>query len=180
MQQRHFQTRAFGYRPLSSCMALLLCMSFGWAGQASAGQPDSALAMPSSVSATPFASDQEAVIWRREEFKDIESLLRQLRFDLVNNQDAEAAEPRLRELQEKASGANLLPAFIEGTHGSGSDARASIWEEWDDFTSGFDDLEKRITHLTEVAEQNDPRTTAQAFAAVGASCKSCHRAYRYD
>lgn len=180
MQQRHSLTWAFGYRPIGGCMALLLCISVGWAGQASADQPDNELAIPASVSATPFSSEREAVIWRRETFKDIESLLRQLRFDLVNNQDIEAAQPRLRELQEKASGANLLPAFIAGTHGNGSDARDSIWEEWDDFSGGFTDLEKSIADLIEVAEQNDPRATAQALAAVGASCKSCHRSYRYD
>ncbi len=99
---------------------------------------------------------------------------------MISSITIEAATPRLLELQERASAQRLLPAFIEGTHGSGSEARASIWEEWDQFTAGFTDLEDKISNLIEVAEQQDPRDTARALSEVGASCKSCHRAYRYD
>ena len=175
MQQRYHLQWASPRSATASVLALILSMPLAWAGDEA-----SDLAMPQAVSDTPFANEREAVIWRREELKDIESLVRQLRFDLINNQDIEAATPRLLELQERASAQRLLPAFIEGTHGSGSEARASIWEEWDQFTAGFTDLEDKIANLIEVAEQQDPRDTARALSEVGASCKSCHRAYRYD
>ena len=184
MQQRDLSKRAFSGLSLGrvfsttlvSATALLLCTPL-----VGADEPDnSALTMPQTASDTPFASDRDAVIWRREELKDIESLVRQLRFDLVNNQDVEAAAPRLEELQIRASAEHLLPAFIAGTHGGGSEARASIWEEWDEFAAGFTDLEGKIDHLVDVAEQDNLRETAKALSEVGASCKSCHRAYRYD
>lgn len=175
MQQRHHLKWASPRGAIASALALMFCMSLAWAGE-----DENVLAMPQAVSDTPFASERDAVIWRREELKDIESLVRQLRFDLINNQDVEAATPRLLELQERASAQRLLPAFIVGTHGSGSKARASIWEEWEDFAAGFTDLEGKITNLIEVAEQQNPRDTARALSEVGASCKSCHRAYRYD
>ncbi|EHJ91749.1 c-type cytochrome [Vreelandella boliviensis] len=175
MQQHYYQKWASPRVALASALALLICAPLAWADEEA-----SALAMPQVVSDTPFASEREAVIWRREELKDIESLVRQLRFDLINNQDIEAAMPRLLELQERASAQRLLPAFIAGTHGSGSEARASIWEEWEDFGAGFIDLEGKIANLIEVAEQENPRDTARALSEVGASCKSCHRTYRYD
>ncbi|WP_404377757.1 c-type cytochrome [Vreelandella aquamarina] len=137
-------------------------------------------AMPESVEQTPFSSEREAVIWRQDELKDLERLLRQLRFDLVNNQDAQGAAPRLAELQERATQANLLPAFIAGTHGPGSDAKPDIWEEWDEFAAGFTDLEQKVATLVEAAEQEDYRAATRAFSEVGLSCRSCHRAYRYD
>jgi cytochrome c556 len=137
-------------------------------------------AMPQSAADTPFASDREAVIWRQDELKDLERLLRQLRFDLVNNQDARGAAPRLAELQEKATQAHFLPAFIAGTHGPGSDAKPDIWEEWDEFAAGFTDLEEKVSILVEAAEQEDYRAATRAFSDVGLSCRSCHRAYRYD
>ncbi len=155
-------------------LALLLCAPITWATD------DTTPAMPHSIDNTSFTSEREAVVWRREELKDIESLVRQLRFDLVNNQDAGEAAPRLLELQERASANNLLPAFIAGTHGTGSEARASIWEEWDDFAAGFVDLEGKVATLIEAANQEDYRAAARALSEVGASCKSCHRAYRYD
>lgn len=180
MQQHYHSRKAFSGIALGSALvsalALLICTPL-----AVADEPvKSALTMPQTVSDTPFESDREAVIWRREELKDIESLMRQLRFDLVNNQDVEAAAPRLEELQTRASAENLLPAFIAGTHGSGSEARASIWDEWDEFAAGFTDLEEKVANLVNVAEQDDLRETARALSDVGASCKSCHRAYRYD
>ena len=137
-------------------------------------------AMPQSAADTPFASDREAVIWRQDELKDLERLLRQLRFDLVNNQDARGAAPRLAELQEKATQAHFLPAFIAGTHGRGSDAKPDIWQEWDEFAAGFTDLEEKVSILIEAAEQEDYRAATRAFSDVGLSCRSCHRAYRYD
>jgi len=137
-------------------------------------------AMPQSVDETPFASEREAVIWRQDELKDLERLLRQLRFDLVNNQDAQCAAPRLAELQEKATQAHFLPAFIAGTHGRGSDAKPEIWEEWDQFATGFTDLEQKVSTLVEAAEQEDYRAATRAFSEVGLSCRSCHRAYRYN
>ncbi|MDM7481169.1 cytochrome c [Halomonas sp.] len=136
--------------------------------------------MPTTVEDTPFASEREAVIWRQDELKDLERLLRQLRFDLVNNRDARGAEPRLEELQQKATQAHFLPAFIEGTHGRGSDARPEIWQEWEDFSAGFVDLEEKVADLVEAAQQEDYRAATRAFSDVSLSCRSCHRAYRYN
>ncbi|WP_189463050.1 c-type cytochrome [Vreelandella hamiltonii] len=136
--------------------------------------------MPTSAEGTPFASERDAVIWRQDELKDLERLLRQLRFDLVNNRDARGAEPRLEELQQKATQAHFLPAFIEGTHGRGSDARPEIWQEWEDFSAGFVDLEEKVADLVEAAQQEDYRAATRAFSDVSLSCRSCHRAYRYN
>lgn len=141
---------------------------------------DTVPAMPQTVEESPFASEREAVIWRQDELKELESLLRQLRFDLVNNQDARGAAPRLATLQEQATQAHFLPAFIVGTHGRGSDARPEIWEEWEDFAAGFTDLEQKVAVLIDAAEQEDYRSATRAFSDVGLSCKSCHRAYRYN
>ena len=66
------------------------------------------------------------------------------------------------------------------THGRGSDAKPEIWEEWDDFSAGFVDLEEKVGVLIDAAEQEDYRAATRAFSEVGLSCRSCHRAYRYD
>ncbi|MDR5898267.1 cytochrome c [Halomonas vilamensis] len=138
------------------------------------------ISAPQDVDQTPFESEREAVMWRQQELKDIESLLRQLRFDLVNNRDAKAASPRLKELKERASAENLLPAYIVGTHGRGSDARPEIWEEWDRFEDGFYDMEQHIDTLIGAANAEEYRAAAKALSDVGNSCKGCHRQYRYD
>lgn len=135
---------------------------------------------PKHVDETRFASEREAVMWRQQELKDIERLVRQLRFDLVNNRDARGAAPRLEELKERASGDNILPAFIVGTHGRGSDARPDIWEEWSRFEAGFYDMEQHIDTLIDAAKAEEYRAATKALSDVGLSCRSCHRQYRYD
>jgi len=161
--------------PHWACVMTLLGL-FAMSAKAEQSLP----AMPQTAEDTPFASEREAVIWRQDELKDLERLLRQLRFDLINNQDARGAAPRLAELQEKATQAHFLPAFIAGTDGRGSDAKPDIWEEWEDFAAGFTDLEEQVSVLVEAAEREDYRAATRAFSDVGLSCRSCHRAYRYD
>lgn len=134
---------------------------------------------PVSVDETPFTDQREAVSWRREEFKEIETLVRQLRFDIVNQRDISKAGPRLETLKQRASAANMLPAFIEGSHGAGSDARPDIWEEWDEYRDGFSRLENSINTLADAVDNDDLAAAAKGLSDVGASCKSCHRGYRY-
>ena len=84
-------------------------------------------AMPQSAADTPFASDREAVIWRQDELKDLERLLRQLRFDLVNNQ----IRPTNREVTcyaESRDGINwVTPELGLFAHGD-SKKNNIIWE----------------------------------------------------
>ncbi|MGS2743653.1 c-type cytochrome [Halomonas sp. LS-001] len=134
---------------------------------------------PASAEKTPFADQRDAVSWRREEFKEIETLVRQLRFDIVNQRDLSKARPSLETLKKLASADNLLPAFIEGSHGAGSDARPDIWEEWDEYRDGFKRLEGSITTLMDAVASDDLAAAAKGLSDVGASCKSCHRGYRY-
>ena len=137
------------------------------------------LSPPASADETPFIDQREAVIWRQDAFKETETLVRQLRFDIVNQRDLSAAGPRIETLRQMASADNMLPAFIEGSHGPGSDARPDIWEEWDRYRKGFDRLNGEIAALMEAVKNEDLRAAAKGLSDVGASCKSCHRGYRY-
>ncbi|WP_290797684.1 cytochrome c [Halomonas sp.] len=151
--------------------ALAMGLTLGLAGPLQAEAPD--------TEGPQFEDPRHAVTWRREELKGIERLVRQLRFDLVNNRDARGAEPRLEELTRLASGAHLLPAFIEGSHGRGSEARARIWEEWEEFEAGFLALEERVAALREAAEAEDYRLATRELSDLSLTCRSCHRRYRY-
>ena len=135
---------------------------------------------PARADETPFIDQRDAVSWRREEFKEIETLVRQLRFDIVNQRDLSKVGSRLETLRQRASADNMLPAFIEGSHGAGSDARPEIWEEWDEYRDGFSRLEDSITTLTDAVANDDLAAAAKGLSDVGASCKSCHRRYRYE
>lgn len=162
----------------SYCTAMLTALSLGGVSLLASADEQGAFA-PSSADATPFADQREAVTWRQDTFKESKSLVRQLRFDIVNQRDLSTAGPRIDTLRQMLSASKMLPAFIEGSHGPGSDARPEIWEEWDRYRQGFDKLDAEIATLQEAVKNEDLRAAAKGLSDVGESCKACHRGYRY-
>ena len=162
-----------------ACTAVVMALSLNTVSSQASAEEQQWSSPPTHADETPFADQREAVIWRQDTFKETESLIRQLRFDIVNQRDLSAAGPRIETLRQMASADNMLPAFIEGSHGPGSDARPEIWEEWDRYREGFDRLDSEIATLMEAVNNQDVRAAAKGLSDVGASCKSCHRGYRY-
>ena len=167
-----------GHITLLACTAVIMALSLS-AVSSQASAAERWPSPPASADDTPFADQREAVIWRQDTFKETETLVRQLRFDIVNQGDLSAAEPRIETLRQMVSADNMLPAFIEGSYGPGSDARPEIWEEWDRYREGFKRLDGEIATLMEAVKNEDLRAAAKGLSEVGASCKSCHRGYRY-
>lgn len=55
-----------------------------------------------------------------------------------------------------------------------SEASPAIWQNWDDFTAKAD----AITRAAEALDPTSADGVATGMQAIGASCGSCHRAYR--
>lgn len=58
-----------------------------------------------------------------------------------------------------------------------SRALPAIWENKDDFLSGFDDLHQAATSMAEVAGDGQ-QALGQQMQALGQACGSCHEEYR--
>ena len=67
----------------------------------------------------------------------------------------------------------LFPAGSEG-----GQALPIIWEEPDEFAAKWEELVKTTAALAAAAAGDDPKATAKAFKAAGASCKGCHERYQ--
>ena len=61
----------------------------------------------------------------------------------------------------------------------GSDAKAEIWDEWDDFREKADRLEEESAKLAEVAADEDREAIAEQFQATRSSCQDCHDRFRH-
>lgn len=68
--------------------------------------------------------------------------------------------------------------FPAGSSHKPSEALASIWEEWDQFSALFVKLREEADRLQQVAEKGDKRDIIRQFARVGKVCSSCHTDYR--
>ncbi len=73
-------------------------------------------------------------------------------------------------------------AFEKDTRGmqGHTEAKAKIWDNWEDFAGRFDKLEKDAAAFAAVAKTGDMAKIKPAMAAVGKSCKSCHDDYKDD
>lgn len=61
-----------------------------------------------------------------------------------------------------------------------SDAKASIWQNFDDVQSKITDLKQAAANLQNVAQSGDESKFRQAIGNVGSTCKSCHDDYKKD
>lgn len=69
-------------------------------------------------------------------------------------------------------------AFGEGTDMGDTKARAEIWMEKDKFKSGADKLQLEMGKLAAASKTGNLDAIKKAFQTTGASCKSCHDAFR--
>jgi len=95
--------------------------------------------------------------------------------------DAERVKANARTIAGHA-GPSLLSLFPEGSNGPPSEARPSVWRDWQDFSRLAADLAEKASALEVAARQgagSNPSTPmAPAFAALGKVCSSCHKSFR--
>lgn len=72
----------------------------------------------------------------------------------------------------------MTDAFPEGSDGAPSEASPAIWQDADGFAAAIARYDAAIDGLYKAARANDDSAALTGFKALGASCKSCHRAYR--
>jgi cytochrome c556 len=66
--------------------------------------------------------------------------------------------------------------FPTGSHGAGSDAKAEIWQRWEEFNGLAQRLGKKAAVLEEAAM--DGKGRKQAYNDVLETCRTCHREFR--
>ncbi|MHB0775491.1 c-type cytochrome [Halomonas sp. WWR20] len=139
---------------------------------------DDVTTSPPQASEVSWDTPEQAITWRRDEFKSIERAIKKLRFSLVVHPDLQAAREPLALLKEKANAEHMLPAFRMESYGGESQARREIWENWETFAQGFADLEAKVDTLNQAAQAEDFDTAKQALSDVALSCKNCHRRFK--
>jgi len=95
--------------------------------------------------------------------------------------DAERVKANARTIAGHA-GPSMLSLFPPDSNGPPSEARRSVWQDWQDFSRLAMELAEKATDLETAALQEvaSSSTTpmAPAFAALGKVCKSCHKSFR--
>jgi cytochrome c556 len=73
----------------------------------------------------------------------------------------------------------LIPEAFKKDIASGkTDAKAEVWQNWDDFVAKANTLNVAATELAAAASGGDMRAMMPAVKALGESCRGCHNDYR--
>jgi cytochrome c556 len=87
--------------------------------------------------------------------------------------DAAAPAQKIAEIAAK-----IPSLFPEGSDAADDEAKATIWQNWDDFTAKAKALEDAATMLASAAGGGDIATVGAQFDKVGGTCGACHKEYR--
>ncbi|WP_374383542.1 cytochrome c [Dongia sp.] len=88
---------------------------------------------------------------------------------------ADATDPA-KKIAEIA--AKIPDLFPQGSDTPDDEAKADIWQNWDDFTAKGKSLQDEANLLVSAAGGGDIATVGAQFEKVGGACGACHKAYR--
>lgn len=117
------------------------------------------------------------VLERMEAMKEIADGLKAISPMAKGEADFDADEVRAVAAMIERHAREMPDLFPEGSLQHVSEARPEIWDDWDRFVGYARDMEQAASAMAEVED-------AEAFAAsmreIGATCKSCHEAFRIE
>lgn len=74
--------------------------------------------------------------------------------------------------------AKIPDLFPQGSDAADDEAKADIWQNWDDFTTKAKGLQNEAGMLASAAGGGDIATVGAQFEKVGGACGACHKVYR--
>ena len=123
---------------------------------------------------------EDAVAERQAYFKQLGGQMKPLSQLMKGDYDAAKAQEHADILAELST-KDISGLFVEGTSSANmsgtTKAAPAIWEDMDGFAAKYEAFATAAANLKAEAGKGQAQLAA-AFGPVGASCKSCHDAYR--
>lgn len=137
-----------------------------------------AAAMAACISGTAFADANNDIKYRQNAMKAVGSQMGSIVAILKGEVDNKAALAEHAALMGAAtSTAITIPAFKNNTDGKGdrkTTSTGAIWTDWAKFEQGLKDMEA----AGKAAAAAGANISFDHVKALGATCKSCHKAFR--
>ena len=135
-----------------------------------------AIAMTMTMPASVLAQG-DIIEARKANFKQSGIAMRKMRGQLQNG-DFEAISASAEKI---AAWAAKMPDFFPAGSGpdqNNTDAKAAIWERFDDFTALAQENEQAALMLAKLAKSGDTAQIMTQMQAVGRSCGACHSQFK--
>nr|P00146.1 RecName: Full=Cytochrome c' [Rhodopseudomonas sp.] len=124
----------------------------------------------------------ETVKARQDYFKSLGGAMKALS-GVAKNYDAEAAKAEAAKL-EAILATDIKPLFAPGTSDADfpgeSEAKASIWENMEDFGAKGQAMHEAGMELIAAANTGEASAFGPALKKLGGTCKACHDDYRAE
>lgn len=72
----------------------------------------------------------------------------------------------------------LFPETKDSREGHATEAKPVIWDQWENFESLSNDLQRESAKLSDIAAEGDEKAIRTQYAAVAKTCRGCHKDYR--
>ena len=127
-----------------------------------------------------LADIDELVEARQDNFKVMGKNSKALRRMFGSNPDWQEIAERVDKIQQ--ANHKLLDFFPPDSAETfvATEAKAEIWDDFDDFSAKQKTLATRLDSLTQAIAAKDAKGSAKAFRQVGKACKACHDKYREE
>jgi cytochrome c556 len=117
-----------------------------------------------------------AEIPREDAMKEMGKNMKAIKEIVTAGGPAADVAPHAQKIAEIA--AKIPDLFPQGSDTADDEAKAEIWQHWDDFTAKAKALQDEATMLASAAGGGDIATVGAQFEKVGGSCGACHKEYR--
>lgn len=123
--------------------------------------------------------DQEKLLQaRQDQFEEIKSTFKQLRFEVVVNRNFDHKKATLYAKKLVELNKPLLSMFKEKSDQGKTKARSQIWQNWPDFVKQMDRYQNASKNVLEPLRYANREDAAMYVNQAAKSCKACHRLYK--
>lgn len=131
-----------------------------------------------SVQASQKADTQQLIQARQDQFEEIKSAFKQLRYEIVVNPAFDERKAKQYALKLVELNKPLLTMFKERSDQGKTKARGQIWENWPDFVKQMDRYRTASSNVLEPLRYANREDAAMYVNQAAKTCKACHRLYK--
>lgn len=125
---------------------------------------------PAHVGATGIVKE------RMDDMVKIGRAMKRINERLKSKRDLQRIEQDAEEIRTAAI--RMPSLFPAGSRDEHSEAKAAVWERWDDFVAGARLMESEAEKLAVAARSGNDKAIATQVGAVTRTCSACHQTYK--
>ncbi len=130
------------------------------------------------VQASQKTDTQQLIQARQDQFEEIKSTFKQLRYEVVVNPAFDERKAKQYALKLVELNKPLLTMFKERSDQGKTKARDQIWENWSDFVKQMDRYRTASSNVLEPLRYANREDATMYVNQAAKTCKACHRLYK--